>query len=134
MKTYLDASATFSQKLYPRFSKITVFGEMTSTTNPIERVNLNLKTISGQGYLPIEKAFVKIRDLKHHYIQQRENRAINNNLNRRKSSVTDREEKLQDILINYDALTTAEQMETVIQTAFEIGTLRAVNENRPIEF
>ena len=106
---------------------------MVTTTNAIERINLNLKKMAGQGYLPQEKAFMKIRDLKHHYIKQHEDRAVNNNLNRRKSCVIDREEKLHAILTNYYDLSTAQQMETVIDTAFEIGSLRKVSHRKPVD-
>ena len=48
---------------------------------------------------------------------------VNNNMNRRKSQVIERENALGDILDTFHNLTPQEQKESVIETAFEIGNL-----------
>ena len=48
---------------------------------------------------------------------------VNNNMNRRRSNVVQRENALGDIMENFHSLSPEEQKESVIETAFEIGNL-----------
>ena len=45
----------------------------------------------------------------------------------------EKEEKLHEILTNYYYLSPAQQMENVIETAFEVGSFRKILSRKPVE-
>ena len=57
------------------------------------------------------------------FMAKHEEAMVNNNMNRRKSKVIERETALGDLLENYNNLSYEEQIESVIETAYEIGNL-----------
>ena len=73
--------------------------------------------------LPLKSAFRVIRDFHEDFLEKHEEALVNNNMNRRRSKVIERENALGEILDRFNDLTTDEQIESVIETAFEIGSL-----------
>ena len=93
------------------------------STNCLESINRQLKAASGSGPLPTKSAFRVIRQFKTEFNQKHEEAMVNNNMNRRRSAVVMRENALGEILDQYNFLSTEEQLESVIETAYEIGSL-----------
>ena len=98
-------------------------GYFSSSTNALESINRQLKIATGAGFLNLEKSCRVLRDFKTNYLLLHEDRVKNDNLNRWRKEVLNREKKLELILENFNNLDEESQIASTIQIALSIGSI-----------
>ena len=96
-KFYYSDSAVFAVGYYPYYEMITSSGNFSCSTNALESINRQLKVATGAGFLSLEKSCRVLRDFKSNYLLLHEDRVRNDNLNRRRKEVMNREKQLESI-------------------------------------
>ena len=122
-KFYFSDTAVFAVGYYPYYDMVTSEGNLSSSTNALESINRQLKVAAGVGFLSFEKSCRVLRDFKINYLLLHEDRVRNDNLNRRRKEVLNREKQLGLILESFYDLTEKEQIETSVQVALSIGSI-----------
>ena len=102
---------------------ITSSGNFSCSTNALESINRQLKVATGAGFLSLEKSCRVLRDFKSNYLLLHEDRVRNDNLNRRRKEVMNREKQLESILETFYELTEEEQIASTVQISFSIGSI-----------
>ena len=102
---------------------ITSSGNFSSSTNALESINRQLKIATGAGFLNLEKSCRVLRDFKTNYLLLHEDRVRNDNLNRGRKRVLNREKQLESFLQTFYELTEEAQIASTVQTALSIGSI-----------
>ena len=114
-KFYSSDTDVFAVGYYPYYDIVTSEGKFSSSTNALESINRQLKVAAGAGFLSFEKSCRVLRDFKINYLLLHEDSVRNDNLNRRRKEVLNREKQLGLILESFYDLTEKEQIETSVQ-------------------
>ena len=122
-KFYFSDSAVFAVGYYPYFDMITTNGNFSCSTYALESINRQLKIATGAGFLNLYKSCRVLRDFKSYYLLLHENRVRNDNLNRRRKEVLNREKQLEVILENFYDLPEESQIASSVEIAFSIGSI-----------
>ena len=102
---------------------ITSSENFSSSTSALESINRQLKIATGAGFLHLEKSCRVLRDFKTNYLLLHEDRVRNDNLNRRRKRVLNREKQLESFLQTFYELTEEAQIASTVQTALSIGSI-----------
>jgi len=73
--------------------------------------------------MPLSRICRILKEFKHKYLQEHEGRVHNNNLNKRRSTTVQREILLSDLIDAFYNKPYFEQLESVVETASEIGNI-----------
>ena len=122
-KNYFSEDGRFGFKNFDYYTDIVKNKTFNTSTNAIETINLKLKKKSGSGPLPFKRSLRVLKEFKMDNLLLLENAVTNNNYNRRRSTTVSREENISQLLQDYSEKSLKDQLDSVVQLSFEIGSL-----------
>ena len=98
-------SANFPPHLWNYYSQVSLYSAFNTSTNPAEVVNRELKKFCPTGHISLHTACRKLASFKHWYVSQHESKVKGDRMNLRDKRTLERERKIKDIMIAFDAQT-----------------------------
>ena len=84
LKYYFSAASPSNPGNFDYYYSILMEGYMTSSTNCLESLNIQLIYLSGSGFLAFNRTCGVIKDFKVHFMQLHEEKIVNDQINKRK--------------------------------------------------
>ena len=128
LKNYFSANSFYHVSYWSYYSDISELSEFNISSNTAESVNKKLKVFCIKGTINFHRACKTLKKFKTSYVTDFESQVRGDKLNPRKSVTLTRENKILDIIREYDYLVDSSFLlepdpETIINFALRLGTI-----------